>query len=113
MPALRAFCLCAAWCRNCDDYRPVFDAAAAQWGERGRFGWIDIEDDEALVGELDVADFPTLVIAVDGVPVFAGALTPQAGVLARLLRSAADGALPPLADAEVSAFMQRVARAGR
>jgi thiol-disulfide isomerase/thioredoxin len=110
---LDVFCLCAAWCRNCDDYRPTFDAAAAEWAGRGRFHWIDIEDDEALVGEIDVADFPTLLVAADGRPVFLGPLTPQPAVLSRLLRSALDGGLPPLADAAAASFLARALAARR
>jgi thioredoxin 1 len=50
-------CLCAAWCRLCDDYAPVFEQvtgelAAAGAAVHGR--WIDIEDEAELVGDFDV-----------------------------------------------------------
>lgn len=76
--------LCAAWCRTCDAYRPVFDAlrvahADVQWH------WVDIEDDAELVGDIDVQTFPTLVLA-DGEHVwFAGPVLPHADVAHRLL----------------------------
>src|SRR5688572_24350056 len=41
-------CLCAAWCRTCDGYRPVLDAVAAEFGLGAR--WIDIEDEADLLG---------------------------------------------------------------
>jgi thioredoxin-like negative regulator of GroEL len=106
---LDVFCLCAAWCRNCDDYRPTFDTAAAELGAQACFRWVDIEDQAALVGDIDVVDFPTLLVASDGRPVFLGPLTPQPAVLMRVLRSALAGALPPLADAEAAAFLTRAA----
>ena len=79
-------CLCAAWCNVCCDYRAVFDALALAHPQ-ARFVWVDIEDEEALAGDLDVETFPTLLLA-DGLHArFLGPLLPQAGVLARLLSS--------------------------
>ncbi|MEO7246372.1 MAG: thioredoxin domain-containing protein [Rubrivivax sp.] len=104
---LQVWCLCAAWCRNCDEYRPTFDAALAALGDAAHGAWIDIEDDAELVGEVDVDDFPTLLIARAGRPVFLGPLTPQPAVLARLLRGALDGALPPIDDAVAAGFVAR------
>jgi hypothetical protein len=106
-PALRVWCLCAAWCGTCDEYRPTFDAALGALGAAARGHWVDIEDEAALVGEVDVDDFPTLLVARDGVPVFLGPLTPQPAVLQRLLRSALDGALPAIDDPAASAFVGR------
>ena len=79
-------CLCAAWCNVCCDYRAVFDALALAHPQ-ARFVWVDVEDEEALAGDLDVETFPTLLLA-DGLHArFLGPLLPQAGVLARLLSS--------------------------
>lgn len=81
-----AVCLCAAWCGTCREYRPLFDALAAEHPQV-RFLWVDVEDEDDLVGDLDVETFPTLLIA-DGTHVrFLGPLLPQAPVLARLLSS--------------------------
>jgi thiol-disulfide isomerase/thioredoxin len=110
---LDVFCLCAAWCRNCEDYRPTFERAAAELGPSARFRWVDIEDEEDLVGDIDVPDFPTLLLANDGRPLFLGPLTPQPAVLMRLLRSALEGGLQPLADGPAAAFLLRAAAAGR
>ncbi len=87
----RVACLCAAWCRLCDGYAPVFDEVTARL--RGQFPglqahWIDIEDEADLVGDLDVETFPTLLVTVGAELRFAGTLTPQAGTLERVLRSA-------------------------
>ena len=106
---LRVVCLCAAWCDVCRDYRAVFDAAAAQARAAERFAWIDIEDDAELLDDVDVENFPTLLIARGDRCLFFGPITPQPATLARLLQSALAGALTPLADApEVDALVRRL-----
>src|SRR5690349_8484125 len=93
-------CLCAAWCRTCDDYREVMsDGARAHPGVR--FAWVDIEDhadalDDPTGAAEDIENFPTLLIARDGEPCFFGTVTPQPGVLARLVDQALAGELPAL-----------------
>jgi thioredoxin 1 len=92
---LHVACLCAAWCRLCDDYGPVFDSVLQ--GLRAdhpglQVHWIDIEDEAALLGEFEVETFPTIVV-LDAVNVrFAGPLQPQPETLRRVLRATlADG----------------------
>ncbi|MBP7413538.1 MAG: thioredoxin family protein [Giesbergeria sp.] len=100
-------CLCAAWCRTCDAYRSVFDAAAAQY-PGARFVWLDVEDEAALVDDLDIETFPTLLIA-DGTGQvrFWGPLLPQPGVLARMLTSLPAAAPMP----EAQALLARISAA--
>ncbi len=113
-PPLHVACLCAAWCRLCDGYAPVFaqvtDALRAQHPGL-RTHWIDIEDEADLLGDFDVETFPTIVVADAAGVRFAGPLTPQPETLQRLLRSVlttpgADTTQPP----EVQAFAQRLLR---
>ena len=54
-------CLCAAWCDTCRAYRSGFDALAARHPDK-HFIWIDIEDESDIVGDIDVENFPTLLI---------------------------------------------------
>jgi len=111
--ALQVICLCAGWCNVCTDYRATFDAAAAAVGPATTFAWFDIEDDAALLDDVDVENFPTLLIAHGGRTLFFGTITPQPATLARLVQRALAGDLPPRTDApEVDAFLQRL-RAGR
>ena len=56
-------CLCAAWCVACREYGATFAALAAQFGDEADFAWIDIEDDADALGDLDIENFPTLLIA--------------------------------------------------
>lgn len=80
-------CLCAAWCRTCDDFRPGFEQARARHPSLA-FRWVDIEDEAELLGEFDVETFPTLVIGGrDGRVRFAGPVLPQGAQIARLLQS--------------------------
>ncbi|MGE5336885.1 MAG: thioredoxin family protein [Gemmatimonadota bacterium] len=83
-------CLCAAWCRTCDAYRP--DLASLAEKERGvRFVWLDVEDDADWVGELDIETFPTLLVLARETPLFFGALPPQIGVFERTLAALRGG----------------------
>jgi thiol-disulfide isomerase/thioredoxin len=89
--AWRVVCLCAGWCGVCREYRSVFDALAVAHPQV-RFDWVDVEDEEALVGDVDVETFPTLLIADARQAHFFGPLLPQAGVLERLLANLQRGA---------------------
>jgi thioredoxin 1 len=108
-------CLCAAWCRLCDDYAPVLDGVMSDLmaGRAAlRRHWIDIEDEAELVGDFDVQTFPTLVVVgPDGVR-FAGPVTPQADTLRRLLRATVVDAPArsrwPAVAPEVQAFAHRL-----
>ena len=81
-----AVCLCAQWCRVCDEYRGLFEALALQHPQM-RFVWVDVEDEDEVAGDLDVETFPTLLIADGNHARFLGPLLPQTQVLARLLAS--------------------------
>lgn len=114
-PTIDVACLCAAWCRLCDEYACVVEQVSAEFARDGvalRWHWIDIEDEAELLGDLDVETFPT-VIVIDPVGVrFAGPLTPQADTLSRILRftvvEAVDGARWPAVAAEMLDFAGRL-----
>ena len=100
-PPLLVACLCAQWCRTCDAYRDtllhVRDALQPTHpGSPMRFMWVDIEDESELVGDLDIEDFPTLLLARGDQVLFFGPLLPHAQTLDRLVRGALAGELPPL-----------------
>jgi thioredoxin-like negative regulator of GroEL len=112
-------CLCAAWCRVCDSYRPVLeqvtDELAADLAASGaclRRHWIDIEDEAHLLGDLDIETFPTVVVLDAASVRFAGTLTPQRETLRRILRAtvteaAVDSRGPAVSD-EFIGFAQRL-----
>jgi thioredoxin 1 len=83
-------CLCAEWCRACNEYRAVFSQVAEQIAQKYphcRFVWIDVEDRADLVDDLDIETFPTLLVGNDLGLNFLGAVTPQEEVLSRLLHT--------------------------
>lgn len=94
-PPLLVACLCAEWCGTCRDYRPIFEGAAREAAADLR--WVDIEDHDEVLGDLDVENFPTLLIARGDEVLFCGTVLPHAGTLTRMLQSAAAGELrtPP------------------
>jgi hypothetical protein len=89
-------CLCARWCRTCDAYQATLAAvrdatsaaAAASEPVPPRFLWVDIEDESELVGDIDIENFPTLLLARGDTLLFFGTVTPHAGTLERLVRGA-------------------------
>lgn len=109
-PTWWVVCLCAQWCGVCREFRAAFDV----WS-RGRADlrviWVDVEDEEAVVGDLDIETFPTVLIADGREARFFGPVLPQIGVLARMLESLQQmGANPsPLLPEEVQALFRRVA----
>jgi thioredoxin-like negative regulator of GroEL len=77
-------CLCAAWCDVCKTYRPAFDALAIQHPDK-RFVWVDIEDRADIVGDLDIENFPTLLLQRGDTVAFFGTVQPDIQVANRLL----------------------------
>jgi len=79
-------CLCAGWCGSCRDYATAF----AAWAERSpehHFVWIDIEDQADLVGDLDIDNFPTLLIQRCSTVCFFGPVEPDTRLAERLLQA--------------------------
>ena len=79
-------CLCAAWCDTCTSYRAKF-AELAQLHPEQVFAWIDIEDRADIVGDLDIDNFPTLLIQRDDTVCFFGTTLPDAKLAERLLQA--------------------------
>ena len=101
-------CLCAAWCRTCDDYRPTFDALAREFEREARFVWVDIEDDEEALGDVDVVDFPTLLIAHGEAIDFYGPVLPHAQTARQLVQRALQGALQGVTDTALAGLPMRL-----
>ncbi|MEP7057530.1 MAG: thioredoxin domain-containing protein [Caldimonas sp.] len=102
-------CLCAQWCGVCRDYEPVFAQAAQAFEARADFIWVDIEDHDETLGNIDVETFPTVLIARADEVLFFGAVAPHGSTLARIVESASAGELtPPVVEQPVEGLAARV-----
>jgi thioredoxin-like negative regulator of GroEL len=98
-------CLGAQWCGTCRDDRAAFDAAAGAAG--ARFAWIDIEDHPEVAGDLEIENFPTLLIAAGDRVLFFGTITPHAATLSSLVERAARDGLGEVRDPSILALAAR------
>ncbi|KAF1046512.1 thioredoxin family protein [Xylophilus sp.] len=108
MPQWWVVCLCADWCGVCREYRATFDAVAAQHPDV-RFLWVDVEDEDELVGDLDVETFPTILVGGEGRARFLAPVLPHGEALSRLLASLREpGASAAGAGAEAQEVFARI-----
>lgn len=84
---------CAEWCGTCRDFRPVLDRLSVAHEALG-FLWVDIEDDAAVAGDIEIESFPSLLIVREGRPLYFGSSLPLEEVVDRLIRSALSSPTP-------------------
>jgi len=77
-------CLCAEWCDTCVAYRSGFLAMAERF-PRAEFRWVDIEDHAAEIEDIEVENFPTILVKRGGETLFEGVMLPRHEHLHRLL----------------------------
>jgi thioredoxin-like negative regulator of GroEL len=82
-------CLCAGWCGTCTSYRDAFESLAGRHPDKV-FVWIDIEDQADVVGDLDVDNFPTLLLQRGETVAFFGAVLPDPKVAQRMIQAQAE-----------------------
>lgn len=82
-------CYCAAWCDTCGDYQGAFEALSQRYPQH-LFLWIDVEDSPELLDDLDVENFPTLLIQTKGQTRFFGTMLPYIGHLERMLQAVSE-----------------------
>jgi thiol-disulfide isomerase/thioredoxin len=76
-------CLCAAWCNVCEAYRPDFHSLSERH-PGVHFAWIDIEDNADLMGDIDIENFPTVLIQRGDIVAFYGTVLPDARIAERI-----------------------------
>jgi thioredoxin 1 len=79
-------CLCAAWCDVCKIYRPHFEALTQRHGD-ACFAWIDIEDHAELLEDIDIENFPTILIQHQDKVLFLGPMLPDIQHAERLFQT--------------------------
>ena len=77
-------CLCAAWCGVCRDWQPLF-LEQARAHPHMRFAWVDVEDEDDAMGDVDIETFPTLLVARGAEVLYLAPIPPSAKQFARLL----------------------------
>jgi thioredoxin 1 len=82
-------CLCAAWCDTCRAYRSSFEQLASLHPDK-HFVWIDIEDQADFIGDIDVENFPTLLIQRGDAVAFFGTMLPDMKIADRLIQALAE-----------------------
>lgn len=80
----QVICLCAAWCGVCRDWQPQFQALASQH-PGVRFAWIDVEDEDEAMGDVEIDTFPTVLVAHGVHAMFLGPIPPFPKQLSQLL----------------------------
>jgi thioredoxin-like negative regulator of GroEL len=107
-PDLTIVCFCAAWCRTCDDYTKVVQQLKNHFGDRVNLQWLDIEDESDTVGDVDIENFPTLLISTPTQVHFFGAVLPFENTAKQLIDRALQAQLAPITAQDVLALNQRV-----
>ena len=85
-PRWTVACLCALWCGTCGSYRATFEELAARHPDTV-FVWVDIEDQADVVGDLDIDNFPTLLIQHGDHVAFFGTVLPDGGLAHRMVQA--------------------------
>ena len=101
-------CLCAAWCGVCREWLPLF-TAQARTHPHMRFAWVDVEDEDETMGEVDIETFPTLLVGRGDEVLYLAPIPPLASKFTQLLarlqaQPRPDPGLPP----EANALLQRL-----
>lgn len=79
-------CLCAEWCRVCREYRSGFREIARAFPQ-ACFSWLDVEEHADELGDLEVENFPTLLIKRKQRVLFFGTLLPSPAILKRTIEA--------------------------
>ena len=59
----------ATWCGPCQFMLPIFDKLFKKYGDKVKFGRLNVDDNQSIAMRYDVYAIPTFVIFMDGQPV--------------------------------------------
>ena len=101
-------CLCAAWCGVCREWQPLF-LEQARAHPQMHFAWVDVEDEDDAMGEVDIETFPTLLVSRGEEVLYLAPIPPSASQFTRLLATlqAHPAAAPGLRE-DAGALLQRL-----
>ena len=101
-------CLCADWCYICEAYKAVFESLRGDFGAQAAFVWVDIEDNEGALGNVDVDDFPTFLVARGDAVVFFGPVMARRDAALRAVQRAQRGESAAIDDAQLQSLAARI-----
>ena len=104
---LTIYCLCAAWCRTCDAYVEVFESLKQAWPRNVSWVWVDIEDHADLLDDVDVENFPSLLVTSGEYVYFFGPVLPQKAIATQLVERVLAGKIDPQEVNALQALNQR------
>jgi len=59
----------AVWCGPCKTMAPVFENMKKKYGDKAEFIKVDIDEDQDMAAEFNIASVPTFVVVKDGVTI--------------------------------------------
>ena len=59
----------AAWCGPCRMIAPILDEIASEKGEKIKIAKVNIDENQAMAGQLGISSIPTMILYKDGQPV--------------------------------------------
>jgi thioredoxin reductase (NADPH) len=92
-PRVVVVSFCAAWCDTCAAFRATYERLA-QARPQLAFVWLDIEDDAAIAGDVDVENFPTLAVYRGTDVLHFGVSVPNETTVGRLIDALSERAAP-------------------
>jgi hypothetical protein len=92
----------------CREWQPFFAQQARAYPHL-RFTWVDVEDEDDAMGDVDIETFPTLLVARGEQVMFLAPVPPLANQFARLLaRLQAQRDPDPGVPSEAAALLRRL-----
>jgi thioredoxin-like negative regulator of GroEL len=101
-------CFCAAWCRTCDDYVRVVESLKQRYAQDADVVWVDIEDQSEVLDDVDVENFPTLLISDAQQVYFWGTVLPHPSTATQLIDRVFAGEIRNLTDAAIAQLDRRL-----
>ena len=90
------YCFCAAWCSACGAYADVFNLLSKQYAHGVDFVWVDIEDHADVMADVDIENFPSVLISDAQHIYFYGVLLPHLATAQQLMSRVVDGNMQPI-----------------
>jgi thioredoxin len=56
----------ATWCGPCQFMLPIFDKLARKYGQKVKFGRLNVDDNQGIAMRFDVYAIPTFIVFVNG-----------------------------------------------